>query len=456
MKKKAPPASRGAGPRRAAFQVLKDTAAGLRTPEEGLAIHGLGLSPRDLNLATALVYEVLRHQSYLDWLWQSRLTTGRAGPDLALVLRLGLAQLLYFDRLGDHAAVSETVALAKILVPGRHGLVNAVLRGLLRTRDAGSPWPPSPPAGGPTGPDAAAALALKHSYPVWLVTDLLARLGPAEAEALLTSGNQPTPPTLRLNPRRTTREDLVLPFKVRPTTLSPWGLRAETFAGRPETWPGFEEGLFAIQDEASQLVGLLAGELPAGTRVLDACAGLGGKALHLAALNPGALVTAQDRDKAKLSRLDLEARRLGLDSIRLETRDILVDEGAEGEPFDLVLVDAPCTNLGVIRRRPDLKWSKGPEDVTRLAGIQLKLLKAAASLVRPGGRLIYGVCSFSLAEGPETAAKFLKACPEFRAVRESAWPEVLRPHLENGHLTLWPHRHQTDGFFWAMFERIAG
>ncbi|MDR2726109.1 MAG: transcription antitermination protein NusB, partial [Candidatus Adiutrix sp.] len=145
MKKKAPPAGRGAGPRRTAFQVLKDAAAGRRTPEEGLDFHGPGLSRLDMNLAAALVYEVLRHQSYLDWLWQSRLKTGRAGPDLALVLRLGLAQLLYFDRLGDHAAVSETVALAKILVPGRHGLVNAVLRGLLRERDAGSPWPPSPP-----------------------------------------------------------------------------------------------------------------------------------------------------------------------------------------------------------------------------------------------------------------------------------------------------------------------
>jgi 16S rRNA (cytosine967-C5)-methyltransferase len=119
-------------------------------------------------------------------------------------------------------------------------------------------------------------------------------------------------------------------------------------------------------------------------------------------------------------------------------------------------VDAPCTNLGVIRRRPDLKWSKGPEDVTRLAGIQLKLLAAAAGQVRPGGRLIYGVCSFSLAEGPETTAKFLEARPEFKAPPPAAWPETLRPHLEGGHLTLWPHRHQTDGFFWALFERTGG
>ena len=434
------------GPRLVAFQVLKDTAAG-RTPEDGLALHGLSLSPRDMNLASALVYEVLRHQSYLDWLWRGRLAAGRAGPDLILVLRLGLAQILYFDRLGEHAAVSETVALAKSLVPGRHGLVNAVLRGFLREREAGGPWPPNPPA----GPDAAAGLALRHSYPVWLAADLLARLGLAEAEALLAAGNRPTPPTLRLNPRRTTRENLAMPFKVRPTIFSPWGLAAETFAGRPENWPGFAEGLFALQDEASQLVGLLAGELPAGSGILDACAGQGGKALHLAALNPAVLVTARDRDKAKLDRLAAEAHRLGLENLRLETRDLLA--GGEGEEFGLVLVDAPCSGLGVIRRRPDLKWSKGPEDVTRLAGLQLRLLEAAAGLVRLGGRLLYGVCTFSLAEGPETAAKFLAGRSGFRAAPPSAWPIALRPHLEGGHLTLWPHRHQTDGFFWAMFER---
>jgi 16S rRNA (cytosine967-C5)-methyltransferase len=387
----------------------------------------------------------------LDWLWRSRLTEGRAGLNLVLVLRLGLAQLLYFDRLGEHAAVSETVALAKELVPGRHGLVNALLRGLLRERDGGGPWPPVPPP----GPDEASTLALRHSYPVWMAAGFLDLLGPAEAEALLLAGNRPTPPTLRINPRRKTREELLPPFKVRPTELAPWGLRAEEFAGRPETWPGFEEGLFAIQDEASQLVGLLAGELPIGAGILDVCAGLGGKALHLAALYPTATVTARDRDKAKLIRLGLEARRLGLANLRLEAREAL-DE-TEDRLFDLVLVDAPCSGLGVIRRRPDLKWSKQPADVPRLAGLQLDLLKAASGRVGSGGRLIYGVCSLSRAEGPETAAKFLAARPDFRAVPPTAWPEVLRPHLhlEEGHLTLWPHRHQTDGFFWALFERTS-
>ena len=441
-----PPPAWPPGPRGVAFRVLEDRG---RTPEESLAVHGSALDSRDFNLAGALIHEVLRRRSYLDWLWRGRLAAGRVRKKeaaLAQVMRLGLAQLLYFDRLGDHAIVSETVALAKTLAPGRQGLVNAVLRGLLREREAGGgPWPPAPPAGSD-----AAALALRHSYPDWLAADFLARLGPAEAEALLIAGNQPTPPTLRVNPRRARREDLRLPFATRPTTLSPWGLRAETFAGRPRDWPGYDEGLFAIQDEASQLVGLL--ELRPGARVLDACAGLGGKALHLAALNPGALVTARDKDRAKLGLCAAEARRLGLDNLRLEAGDLLTEGGEEG--FDLVLVDAPCSGLGVIRRRPDLKWSKGPEDVARLAGLQLRLLRAAAAKVRPGGGLVYGVCTLSRDEGPGTAAKFLAEEPGFRALSPEAWPAELRPHLAEGGLTLWPHRHRTDGFFWAVFERV--
>ncbi|MDR3038166.1 MAG: hypothetical protein LBV21_02575 [Candidatus Adiutrix sp.] len=180
---------RAANPRETAFLILKETAAG-RFPEESLADHGPLLSPRDLALTTALVYEVLRRQAFLDWLLQARLSAGRAGPDLTLVLRLGLAQILYFDRLGDHAIVAETVTLAQKIVPGRQGLVNAVLRGLLRERETGGPWPPEPPATLGIGE----SLALRHNCRLWLATDLLKRFGQAEAEKILAAYNRPTPP----------------------------------------------------------------------------------------------------------------------------------------------------------------------------------------------------------------------------------------------------------------------
>ena len=439
-----------ANPRLAAFRVLAEAAQG-RTPEESLVAHGRLLSPRDLGLATALVYEVLRHKAYLERLAKDRLSSGRAGEELMIVLSLGLAQLFYFDRLGEHAAVSESVALAKTVLPGRQGLVNAILRGFLRDRDAGKPWPPQLPP----EKDPAAHLALKHSYQNWFVRRLLKSFPPAEAEEILAAGNRPTPPTLRLNPLKGSREELAaaLPFDSQPTALSPWGLKAASFSGRPEDWPGFAEGLFAVQDEASQLLGLIVGELPEGAAVLDVCAGLGGKALHLAALNPRAAIVAQDKDEAKLELLRNEARRLACPNVRTEEADILLSP-PPADSFDLVLVDAPCSGLGVMRRRPDLKWNKREEDLARLAGLQLKLLTAASAAVRPGGRLIYGVCSFSPEEGPGVAGEFLKARPDFASLAPDQWPEILGPLVdENGGLTLWPHRHDTDGFFWAVFTR---
>lgn len=424
------------------------------TPEDSLALWGLLLSPRDMSLASALVYEVIRHQSYLDWLLKSRLTAGKASLELTVILRLGLAQLLYFDRLGDHAIVSETVALTKIILPGRHGLVNAVLRGLLRAREAGQPWPPQPLPSG----DSVRDLAIKHSYPLWFVRRFVGALGLDEAEALLVAGNQATPATLRCNPLKGAREDLraKLPFETTNTTMSPWGLRPTQFAGRPETWPGYEEGLFSVQDESSQLAGLLAGELaPDLIKILDACSGLGSKGLHLASLNPMATVISVDKDEAKLERLRAEAARLGVANIKTEARDLLAD-AFPPESFDLALVDAPCSGLGVIRRRPDLKWNKSEDDIARLAQLQQKLLGAVAASVKIGGRLLFGLCSFTSEEGPANATAFVAQHPDFKLVEPAGWPEILRPHLSaGGYLTLWPHKQDTDGFFWGMFEKTS-
>jgi tRNA and rRNA cytosine-C5-methylases len=440
-----------ANPRQVAFRVLKDAADDRRsTPEESLASQGLLLNPRDLGLATALVYEVLRHKARLSGLARSRLSRGRAAPELLLVLEIGLAQLLFFDRLGQHAVVSETVSLAKAVVPGRQGLVNAILRGLLREKEAGGVWPPEPP----TGPDPVRNLALRHSYPDWMVRLLMKRFGEAETEALLAAGNQATPPTLRLNPLKGSREELqkFLPFETRPTELSPWGLAALEFSGRPEDWPGFAEGRFAVQDEASQLVGLLAGPLSAGATGLDACAGLGSKALHLAALNPTVKILARDKESKRLELLSREAVRLGLENVRAEAGDLLADP-LPAASFDLVIVDAPCSGLGVVRRRPDLKWNKSPDDPARLAELQLQLLTAAAWAVKPGGRLLYGVCTFTDEEGPGVVRKFLAGLSDFKVAPAELWPEILRPYMSPEGLMLLPHRHQTDGFFWAVFIR---
>ncbi len=440
-------------PRLAVFKILKEIEEG-RAFKEALDYHGRLLAPRDLGLTTALVYEIIRHQSYLNWLMKSRLTAGRASSDLVLLLQIGLAQLLYFDRLGEHAIVSEAVRLTKVISPSHAGLVNGLLRELIREREAGRlDWPPKVPA----GDDIAANLATTYSYPKWLVQKLLGNLGAEETRELLKAGNEPPPPTLRVNPTMTSRELLQerLPFPTVPTVFSPWGLKLTEFQGRPELMPGFAEGHFAIQDEASQLVGLLAEGIAEDAKILDLCAGLGGKALHLAALKPKATVFALDKDAYKLEMLETEARRLGLDNIFVKTRDLLNSDPLPRE-FDLVLLDAPCSGLGVIRRRPDLKWQKSPDDISRLASLQKEMLAQGALAVKPGGRLLYGVCSFTNEEGPEVVEDFLAQHSDFCPTPPEDWPLELRAFLSPAStLTLWPHRQAVasiDGFFWASFR----
>ncbi len=419
-------------PRLAAFQVLEETAGGL-IPEEALERRSRLLERRDKGLTTALVYECLRHQSYLDAVIESRLDHPRqARAEVRLVLRLGLAQMVFFSRLGQHAVISETVNLAKAAAPGRHGLVNAVLRGLTRDRETGRiPWPPQAP---PTG-DPPRDLAVKYSFPLWLVKRFLNEMGAEETEELLLAMNRPTPPTLRLNPLKTERESLaaLLPFEASPTPLSPWGLALNGFFGQPADWPGFSDGLFAVQDEASQLAGLLADSATDMT-ILDACAGLGSKGLHLATLNPKASVLSMDKDPKKLAELRREAGRLGCEAnMKTEPQDLLKFSPAANS-YDLVLLDAPCSGLGAIRRRPDLKWKKEGADLRRLADLQLELLLRLADAVRPGGRLIFGLCSFSREEGPDNAGGL--APPPPPPPRGRPHPDSLAPQTPHRRLFL--------------------
>ena len=436
------PKALAANPRQVAFQVLSAVYDG-QNPEESLETLGLLLSPKDFSLSTALVYEVLRHQTYLDWLMSQKLHSGRASRALTIILRLGLAQILFFDRLGDHAIVMETVNLAKGTIPGRQGVANAILRSFLRDKDAGGFWPPKPPKSKQRAKD----LAILYSHPQWLVEKMITRFGLDKTEEILKANNQPTPPTLRLNPLKIKREDFLAQtnLKGQPTTLSPWGLLLDNFSGRPETWLGYQEGLFSLQDEASQLLGLLAEEFN-GKKILDACAGLGGKSLGLATLLPQSQILALDKDGAKLQSLQKEAKRLGVTNVSTKAVDFFDFNSAE--KFDLVLLDAPCTGLGVIRRRPDLKWNKKQSDPARLAALQGQLLAKAASFLQKDGRLIYSVCTITEEEGPQLIQNFVEKFP-FKCLDKEKWPDILKPLLSpSNHLTLTPP--QYDGFFWAM------
>jgi 16S rRNA (cytosine967-C5)-methyltransferase len=412
------------------------------------------LSRRDMALASAIVYACLRHQSRLDFLIDGKLSSGSKTPKaVRILLRMGLSQILFMDRVGHHAAVNETTALGKSFTPGREGLINAVLRAFVRDKESDAFWPRE--RDGEDTPELV-RLATFYSHPEWLVNKLASEWGVRETRAFLAAGNQPAPPTIRLNPAGGTREEFAerLRFPTRPTVWSPAGLKPEIVAaGRPDTWPGFREGHFSIQDEASQLTALLAGP-PAGPgprRFLDCCAGVGGKSFAVLGAFPEARAAAMDNSRLRLEDLYAEARRLGVfDRVKILQGDIL--EATLEPSWDLVIADAPCTGLGVIRRRPDIKWKRVPEDVAKLARFQKSILDAAAMAVRPGGRLIYSVCTVTREEGPEVADAFSASRPDFHPA-EDLPPELEPLKIGPGRFRTVTHRHDMDGFFYAVFER---
>ncbi|AKU92786.1 16S rRNA (cytosine(967)-C(5))-methyltransferase RsmB [Vulgatibacter incomptus] len=409
------------------------------------------IDPRDAALATELAYGVLRRRSALDRALSPlvKQPLPKLEPQVLELLRLGAYQLLY-TRVPPHAAVGETVSTARRAGLERAaGLVNAVLR---RLSQQGAP----PPLDRQAAP--LEALQVEASIPEWLAMALLKRLGADEAFELAEAIDRPAPPTIRRNRLRIDRDALVARLEeeapgaeITAGAYSPDALRIEG-AGPLPRLAAFRDGLFSQQDEAAQLVTLLADPQP-GAKVLDACAAPGGKSCHLAELG-AASVTSLDVHERKVRRIGEEAARLGLSVIRT----IAADAGAPlppevGGPFDLVLVDAPCTGLGTLRRHPELRYRRGPDDVARMVAGQARILDNIASSVRVGGILVYAVCSFLHEEGRGQVDAFLE---RHRGRFEPA-PLEPRPTWSPDGWTLetWPHRGGMDGFFAARLVRRA-
>jgi 16S rRNA (cytosine967-C5)-methyltransferase len=306
-------------------------------------------------------------------------------------------------------------------------------------------------------------LALEASLPRWIVSRFADQLGLEEARALARAMNERAPLTVRANLLAGDRDDLRARLArervpAEPTRFSPWGLaldgRANAFA-----LAAFREGRFEIQDEGSQLIALACGARP-GQVVVDACAGAGGKSLALAAemRNRGTL-HALDPDEGRLDEARRRARRAGVHNLRARP----IAEGGEAEEqlrdlagkADLVLVDAPCSGLGTLRRKPDARWRLAPEDPARFAALQRELVRRFSALLRPGGRLVYATCSIGPAENAEVADFAARELPLRPASIAALLGEERARALgaEEARLTVLPHRHGTDGFFVATFER---
>ncbi len=381
-----------------------------------------GLDERDRRLVSELVYGVLRNRSRIDRALAAHAELKKTPPKVLTALRMAAYQLLFLDRVPAYAAVDDAVAAAREAGGEKlAGFANAVLRKLTHE-------PELPPAGdlGQT----LARLEIEHSIPRWILDELTATTKGdpdrvARVTALAAAFAAQPPLIARVNLRRSSRAAVAAKLEdsgivVRDSELAPSALILD--GGDPTRAQSFIDGEWTVQDVGAQLVGIVAAPKP-GTRILDACAGVGGKTTHLAELTDDtATIDAADQSQTKLGLLAETARRLGLSSIRSHVCDLTDPAAPIGRDYDLIVIDAPCSGLGVLRRHPESKWRLLPETVPRLAALQASLLDAVAARLAPGGTLVYAVCTFTRAEGPDQIAAFVKRSGMTLVEERRTWP----------------------------------
>lgn len=446
-----PPRGAPGGPRAAAARILARVERGGFADRLLEAALPSVADPRDRALLTELVYGTLRWQGRLDHVLQhfARRPLGALHPEVRAALRIAAHQLLVLDRVPAHAAVAGAVERAKRFVPAAAGFANALLR---RVAAEGRSVPAPDPAADPV-----AHLAVVTSHPAWLAARELAAHGFEEARRRLSADLAPAPLVLRARPPgRESRDRLIARLAgagiaCRPGRAAPDAVVVEPGAAPPggvAALPGFAEGAFAVQDEASQLVALLL-DPATGARVLDACAAPGGKSAHLADLMGSAgRVVALDVGEPRLERLREAVARLGLGGRVLvashdATAPLPPPPSPLAGPYGAILVDAPCSGLGVLRRNPEIRWRRRPADIAAFAARQRAILEAVAPALRDGGRLVFSVCTTTEEEGPAVMAAFLAAHPDFAADDAPALPGQPTP----GRLVTHPADGGLDGFF---------
>lgn len=405
-----------------------------------------GLDSRDAALCSRLVYGVVQNRALLDY-YIDHWCTQRANhlePVVAYVLRLGVYQILFMDKIPERAAVNEAVEQSKRWGrPRAAGMVNAVLRKCVASKNALPPL---------RGKDDAALLSLQYSHPRWLVERLIKLLGRGETEQLLALHNQPVPTVIQTNPLKTTPAALRQELEAAgaEVTPHPWleGCFTVTGTGDLEKLPAFTEGRCTVQDAAARLVSLTAAP-DQHARVLDVCAAPGGKSFALAMdMADGGDILSCDVHPHKLKLIESGAQRLGLRSIRTALADGREPHAAWLGQADLVVADVPCSGLGIIRKKPDIRY-KDAQEFSALPEIQRAILENSARYVKRGGLLVYSTCTILPEENEQVTDGFLKAHDEFTYEAFSLPNGVSAP----GHLTLWPQRDNTDGFYLSRMRR---
>ncbi|MGI8906792.1 MAG: 16S rRNA (cytosine(967)-C(5))-methyltransferase RsmB [Candidatus Sumerlaeaceae bacterium] len=412
------------------------------------------LSEPDARLATAIVYGVLRNTLLLDAQYREflRMAPSRLDPGVRVLLRMATFQKFFLQRIPDHAIASDAVDIARraLRLHERDSrFVNAVIRRILALPEMQLPKGADP-----------AGLSIRYSHPEWLVRYVERKFG-GTTEAILASNNQEAPVAVRVNPLRTTRDDLIavmrdLGGECRAGTLSPDALIVDEvpLQSLVKSVP-FGSGAFYLQDEGSQAVAHLVAP-KAGEKVLDVCAAPGGKTTHMAELSGGAAtIVATDISEGRLNLLRENVARLQTPGVEVLPFVAVMDSDRFHGSFDAVLVDAPCSGLGTLRRNPEIRYRIQPEELKVLGQQQAELLARAALLVKPGGRLVYSTCTISDEENRDVVHGFLSTHPNFQhEMNTSGLPAaILQLRDKDNIFRTWPRHLDVDGFEAAILTR---
>ena len=430
--------------REAAFRLLKkmnrDASFSNLLLENDALLHTL--SPLDRSFAVALVYGVTERMLTLDYelsLYLSK-PLSKLSPEALCILRLGAQQLLFMEKIPPSAAINESVKLAKKHCAYAAGLCNAVLR---KVANNGLVLPKK---------DAEDYLSVKYSCPRWLIGQWTRDYGEETARGILSASFAPKGFTVRVNTLKTDAPSLCARLAEEGVTAAPADVQDALLLThlpcRVDELPSFQAGLFHVQDKASMLCALALGAQK-GDTVFDLCAAPGGKSFTVAeTMENRGRVLAFDLYPQRVSLIETGAQRLGLSCLCAKIGDASVFDPALGEA-DRVLCDVPCSGLGILRQKPEVKW-KDPETLLGLPELQGRILSNGARYVRPGGRLVYSTCALSRAENEDVCGAFLRGHPEMRPV--PPLPAISHQPF----LTLFPHVHNCDGFFIACFEKEGG
>ncbi|UJF36309.1 16S rRNA (cytosine(967)-C(5))-methyltransferase RsmB [Paenibacillus hexagrammi] len=412
------------------------------------------LERADAALTTELVYGTIGRKNTIDFFLERFVSKGLAKlePWVVCLLRLSLYQLKYLDRIPDHAVVSEAVQIAKRRGhQGISGMVNGVLRSIIRSKEELTL---------PTAFGDVKRIAYGHSHPEWLVRRWIRQYGVELAEQICAANNEPPHLSLRANAMRADREQLLRELqesgiRAEASPLAPAGILVQG-AGNMALDPRFQQGDYSIQDESSMLVAEALDPQP-GMRVLDCCAAPGGKTAHIAEkMNDQGEIWACDLHEHKRKLIEDQAKRLGLTSIHTLVMDALeLPEHFAPESFDRILLDAPCSAFGVIRRKPDLKWAKEEEDVSNICNLQSALLDKVHRLLKPGGILVYSTCTIERSENDEFVRHFLEQHDEFdlAPLPSEAFQAIEQQDAQAGMVQIFPQQFRSDGFFIARLQK---